>query len=87
MPVLYAVSPLPAAAVVRNVTASLSCTLAERLRISGTWAFKGLPGYWSPDTQVRHTHTQHHAAACAAPSFFETEGSPGKALRSQRIAR
>jgi hypothetical protein len=45
---------LPAAAVVRNVTASLSCTLAERLRISGTWAFKGLPGYWSPDTQVRH---------------------------------
>ncbi len=42
-----------AAAVVRNVTASLSCTLAERLRISGTWAFRGLPGYWSEDTQVR----------------------------------
>lgn len=31
----------------RNVTASLSCTLAERLRISGTWALKGLPSYWS----------------------------------------
>jgi hypothetical protein len=40
------------AAVVRNVTASLSCTLAERLRISGTWAFRGLPSFWSDDTQV-----------------------------------
>jgi len=38
------------AAVVRNVTASLSCTLAERLRISGTWALKGLPSYWSDST-------------------------------------
>lgn len=27
----------------RNITASLSCTLAERLRISGMWALRGLP--------------------------------------------
>eukprot|EP00879_Flechtneria_rotunda_P030679 GHRR01033345.1.p1 GENE.GHRR01033345.1~~GHRR01033345.1.p1 ORF type:complete len:123 (+),score=22.71 GHRR01033345.1:377-745(+) len=40
------------AAVVRNVTASLGCSLADRIRISGTYAFKGLPGYttsWSAD--------------------------------------
>eukprot|EP00878_Enallax_costatus_P018585 GHUV01019573.1.p2 GENE.GHUV01019573.1~~GHUV01019573.1.p2 ORF type:complete len:125 (+),score=13.24 GHUV01019573.1:680-1054(+) len=33
------------AAVVRNVTASLGCSLADRLRINGTWAFKGLMGF------------------------------------------
>jgi hypothetical protein len=44
--------------VVRNVTASLSCTLAERLRISGTWAFRGLPGYWSADTQGQPAATE-----------------------------
>jgi hypothetical protein len=46
------------AAVVRNVTASLSCTLAERLRISGTWAYLGLPGYWSEDTQGQPDATE-----------------------------
>ncbi|WIA14941.1 hypothetical protein OEZ85_001652 [Tetradesmus obliquus] len=35
------------AAVVRNVTASLGCSLADRLRINGTWAFRGLPSYGS----------------------------------------
>lgn len=33
------------AAVVRNVTASLGCSLADRLRINGTWAFRGLTGF------------------------------------------
>lgn len=33
------------AAVVRNITATLGCSLADRIRVSGTWAFRGLPGY------------------------------------------
>jgi hypothetical protein len=32
---------------VRNVTATLGCSLADRLRCSGMWAFRGLPSYWS----------------------------------------
>jgi hypothetical protein len=35
------------AAVVRNVTATLGCSLTDRLHCSGMWAFRGLPSYWA----------------------------------------
>lgn len=38
------------AAVVRNVTASLGCSLADRLRVNSTYAVKGLMGFEREDT-------------------------------------
>lgn len=34
-------------AVVRNVDASLGCSLADRIRINATWAFRGLSAFYT----------------------------------------
>lgn len=61
----------------RNVTATLGCSLADRLRCSGLWAYRGLPRYWDTSSAHHHHHRHHkqHRGSSGSGIISSSDGA------------